>query len=72
MALKRATTVEAARKAIEPYMKRLRATEDWSGANDASGLQGHLEADVKHAKHGPALAACFYSASSRNQKRLSS
>ena len=57
MALKHAKTVEAAREAVEPYMKRLRATEEWSGANDASG-QGPFEADGKHAKHGAALAAC--------------
>ena len=63
MALKHAKTVEAAREAIEPYMKRLRATEEWSGANDASG-QGPFEADLKHAKHGAALAACALNYSS--------
>ena len=40
---------------VEPYIKRLRATEEWSGANDASG-QGPFEADLKHAKHGVALS----------------
>ena len=44
MALKHAETVEAAREEVEPYMKRLRATEEWSGANDASG-QGPFEVD---------------------------
>ena len=63
MALKHAKTVEAAREAVEPYMKRLRATEEWSGANVASG-QGPLEADLKHAKHGAALAACALNYSS--------
>ena len=63
MALKHAKTAEAAREAVEPYMKRLRATEEWSGANDASG-QGPFEADLKHAKHGAALAACALNYSS--------
>ena len=63
MALKHAKTVEAAREAIEPYMKRLRATDEWAGANDASG-QGPFEADLKHAKHGAALAACALNYSS--------
>lgn len=63
MALKHAKTVEAAREAVEPYMNRLRATEEWSGANDASG-QGPFEADGKHAKHGAALAACALNYSS--------
>jgi hypothetical protein len=57
MALKHAKTIEAAKEAVEPYMRRLRATEEGSGANDASG-QGPFEADVKHAKQGAALAAC--------------
>jgi hypothetical protein len=60
MALKHAMTVEAAREAVEPYMNRLRATEEWSGANDASG-QGPFEADLKH---GAALAACALNYSS--------
>ena len=33
MALKRAKTVDDAREAIEPYMKRLRATEDLGRTN---------------------------------------
>jgi hypothetical protein len=57
MALKHAKTVEAAREAVEPYVKRLRATEEWSGANGASG-QEPFETDLKLAKHGAALAGC--------------
>jgi hypothetical protein len=60
MALKHSMTVEAAREAVEPYMNRLRATEEWSGANDASG-QGSFEADLKHRA---ALAACALNYSS--------
>ena len=43
MALSRAKTVEESREAVEPYMKRLRATEEWFSANDAS-RQGPLKA----------------------------
>jgi hypothetical protein len=57
MALKQANSVEAAKEAIEPFMKRLRASEEWSGANDASG-QRPIEANVKHAKDGATSVAC--------------
>jgi hypothetical protein len=57
MALKQANSVEAAKEAIEPFMKRLRVSEERFGANDASG-QGPFEANGKHAKHAAALAAC--------------
>ena len=46
MALKHAKTVEAAREAVEPYMKRLRATEESFRPTDTRLWSKPLEVDA--------------------------
>ena len=58
MALSRAKSVEESREAVEPYMKRLRATEESFRPTDTPLWSRPLEVDVMPEKRRAPLAAC--------------